>query len=476
VRIRDNGDVTLMDKLRIGKFQNNRLTFSPNVINMPNAGPKTIIDYRSAQPPDNGVFLSANGSEISFCPWLGCSQAYDINITAGWVRTKTSRGIENAETNFALDQFVTSGFVPAWKPNTTYAVGDKVLNTINRYLYKATVGGKSAASGSGPTVVGDPIGGTNGPTVTDGSVTWQYIQDADYTDAKTTLNVTTFAGEQAGHTWSSAINTHLGRGAQTDLAVTQELDFFNDRGANCDTVGANCFLNLWFVQGPWTSTSFVQAAGGGESPAIPTDNTSGGAALIGINFTGANTIRNVTFSDGTNAATTLKGYPGTRHVSGFISDESTSTTSYRLGGTNSYAGINDVSTAPFGILQEGTYSGAAYKYKGTLIGAWGGDATFGALSFNNNLAANAINGLFGSPTDPNLYANTVGSYFFRQNGNVILNLAAGRATFAGRLNAPLYTPASSTSACTVGDFADDANFHYVCTATNTWKRAALSKW
>jgi hypothetical protein len=38
----------------------------------------------------------------------------------------------------------------------------------------------------------------------------------------------------------------------------------------------------------------------------------------------------------------------------------------------------------------------------------------------------------------------------------------------------LHTPATSSEACTAGQFTDDANFHYVCTATNTWKRVALS--
>lgn len=38
----------------------------------------------------------------------------------------------------------------------------------------------------------------------------------------------------------------------------------------------------------------------------------------------------------------------------------------------------------------------------------------------------------------------------------------------------LTTPASSSAECTAGQFTDDANYHYVCTATNTWKRAALS--
>jgi hypothetical protein len=53
------------------------------------------------------------------------------------------------------------------------------------------------------------------------------------------------------------------------------------------------------------------------------------------------------------------------------------------------------------------------------------------------------------------------------------------ARFAGNMQAyayqeTLHTPASSSEVCTAGQFTDDANYHYVCTATNTWKRAALS--
>jgi hypothetical protein len=38
----------------------------------------------------------------------------------------------------------------------------------------------------------------------------------------------------------------------------------------------------------------------------------------------------------------------------------------------------------------------------------------------------------------------------------------------------LRTPQSSSAPCSAGDFADDANYHYVCVAANTWKRVALS--
>jgi hypothetical protein len=38
------------------------------------------------------------------------------------------------------------------------------------------------------------------------------------------------------------------------------------------------------------------------------------------------------------------------------------------------------------------------------------------------------------------------------------------------------TPASATATGTTGEIAWDANYIYVCTATNTWKRTAISTW
>ncbi|MEJ5154170.1 hypothetical protein WH240_03030 [Gluconobacter wancherniae] len=40
----------------------------------------------------------------------------------------------------------------------------------------------------------------------------------------------------------------------------------------------------------------------------------------------------------------------------------------------------------------------------------------------------------------------------------------------------LSTPASSSAACNAGQFTDDAEYHYVCVAQNSWKRVALSSW
>ena len=53
----------------------------------------------------------------------------------------------------------------------------------------------------------------------------------------------------------------------------------------------------------------------------------------------------------------------------------------------------------------------------------------------------------------------------------------GDATFGGILNVSNSTPpAASTAAGTQGDIAWDANYLYVCIATNTWKRTPLATW
>jgi hypothetical protein len=41
---------------------------------------------------------------------------------------------------------------------------------------------------------------------------------------------------------------------------------------------------------------------------------------------------------------------------------------------------------------------------------------------------------------------------------------------------PISTPSSASDTGTTGQVAVDTNYVYVCTATNTWKRAALSSW
>ncbi|WP_035375984.1 hypothetical protein [Acetobacter nitrogenifigens] len=63
-----------------------------------------------------------------------------------------------------------------------------------------------------------------------------------------------------------------------------------------------------------------------------------------------------------------------------------------------------------------------------------------------------------------------------EGDGIVLNPYGVNATTAtlGTAVLTLGTPASSSAACTAGQFEDDANYHYVCVAANTWKRVALS--
>jgi hypothetical protein len=69
------------------------------------------------------------------------------------------------------------------------------------------------------------------------------------------------------------------------------------------------------------------------------------------------------------------------------------------------------------------------------------------------------------------------------NGGFDVN--GGTATFLsgttlniglGSLQQGLKTPSSASASGTAGQIRWDANYIYVCTATNTWKRVALSTW
>jgi hypothetical protein len=68
----------------------------------------------------------------------------------------------------------------------------------------------------------------------------------------------------------------------------------------------------------------------------------------------------------------------------------------------------------------------------------------------------------------------IGTCFELNSEGTGLNYFGGKVQTATTFQEPLTTPASSSAACTAGQFTDDTNYHYVCTATNTWKRVALT--
>tara|TARA_R110000796_G_scaffold48676_4_gene116740 strand:+ start:2472 stop:3830 length:1359 start_codon:yes stop_codon:yes gene_type:complete len=77
------------------------------------------------------------------------------------------------------------------------------------------------------------------------------------------------------------------------------------------------------------------------------------------------------------------------------------------------------------------------------------------------------------PTAPGSYVVPV---FVSNTSNSLVILAAGAEPTPVSLNTATLTPATASATGTAGDIAWDASYIYVCTATDTWKRSAISTW
>jgi hypothetical protein len=86
----------------------------------------------------------------------------------------------------------------------------------------------------------------------------------------------------------------------------------------------------------------------------------------------------------------------------------------------------------------------------------------GAVSFGGTLA------VFGQTTLQGVNADDVGI-----SGGLDVT---GSAVFDGNVLLLGAVPANASSTGISGTVARDANFIYVCTATNTWKRVAIATW
>jgi hypothetical protein len=115
----------------------------------------------------------------------------------------------------------------------------------------------------------------------------------------------------------------------------------------------------------------------------------------------------------------------------------------------------------------------AYTKAPIVLGTGAGQSiSFGGKSFgmSPHLYSDATN---------NLIINLgSGGYLVIQSLRGAHNISFDRfgRVSAEAINLPSTTPATSTSSCSSGDVARDANFIYVCVTANTWKRASLSSW
>ncbi|MDR3418811.1 MAG: hypothetical protein P4L83_21765, partial [Nevskia sp.] len=229
--------------------------------------------------------------------------------------------------------------------------------------------------------------------------------------------------------------------------------------------------------GPFTITGMMTAS----SLAIPTDSSATGLPAINVG-TGGNNVNYGSFSGGR----ALFGYDGNGPD---ITAGAGKGFQVFVNGTN---GTLASGTLALGISSAGAVT-APVSLGVTADSQTTAGITVGSgASSSNYMAFSGGRAMFGM--DGGGYANVTAGlgkgfevYVNGTNGSLVTGTealsitSAGAATFGGTVTAPRLittpaTPASSSAACTIGQIAVDASYVYVCTATNTWKRAALASW
>jgi hypothetical protein len=156
-----------------------------------------------------------------------------------------------------------------------------------------------------------------------------------------------------------------------------------------------------------------------------------------------------------------------------------------------FTGGTAATTTPHWLIQPAGSAAASWSTTGTALGinaASGSSANF--LDFRVNGTSSVFSVDASGNTVASRYKTATG--FFNLTQSTYLQPSANTSTAwtlnapftaagiltsqanTGGISAPLYTPASSVATCSAGTVAWDASYLYVCRATNTWSRAALS--
>lgn len=241
------------------------------------------------------------------------------------------------------------------------------------------------------------------------------------------------AGSGAGYALNSVLTINSGVGAFTGYALETDCNNFNEdyplpnqEGylgvmANCHAIasGSSTFPGSAAIQvGALTPTTFAWHAG--------------------LYFLGANLLKDYTIYDGTN-----------------------STTSY-----------DDIGEHTTGICTCGTYSVSAIQGTGYAINGAGVSSFAQVLVSGGAAHAESI---YLNSTFLEIQGGTGGIAFpnAANSANLLVLTNAGAAAFAGPISMPQATW-GDTQTCAAGQIIADANFVYVCTATNVVKRTALT--
>ena len=134
-----------------------------------------------------------------------------------------------------------------------------------------------------------------------------------------------------------------------------------------------------------------------------------------------------------------------------------STTAFTL---SAEATTNTVFVNLNGVLQTPT---TAYSVSGTTLTFTEAPATGDKIEVRKVALTESVSAL----------TNATGNAYIQTNNSGTVDIVGSEVTLTGILQAPQATKASNATG-TTGQISWDADYIYVCTATNTWKRVALT--
>ncbi|WVR18150.1 hypothetical protein JXVLWARM_CDS_0099 [Burkholderia phage Bm1] len=201
-------------------------TLSPSGGIYQNGGSTTAVDVTGNA--GSGLYASGAGSYFTYYPNAGW-QSGDHQRAQFLMVNDTSQDASVSEIGHAINMYSATGYAATYANNTAYSLGAYVDNTNSANLYKVTVAGTSAASGTGPSC-------TSG-TCTDGTVTFQYVGN-DIVNGKIGQFISHVATSGAGHVWGSTTDLVMASGWRGGFAASAEFDVTNNSGADCSTCQA----------------------------------------------------------------------------------------------------------------------------------------------------------------------------------------------------------------------------------------------
>lgn len=223
---------------------------------------------------------------------------------------------------------------------------------------------------------------------------------------------------------------------------------------------------------PIVALFFAAALGVTAATTIGTDIVTGGdldvtgnSTLTGtLDVTGATTLGDLSAIGTFTASTTAAG----SDVNLNAMDRMTLTARNGLTLNTTVGGftINSEGNAYIGISESsGNYNAIQFNAIGTTMEAYDGAASTITLT----MTPGAGTGF--EYSDATLYQN----FFTSATANYGIGMYADSDSEM-RLDANRAVPSTATDACLKGAIRYDASYIYICTATNTWKRATLATW